>query len=384
MNPFDYHNPVRVIFGRGTMDRLGRETAVYGRKALLVEAEGPLRDLGVYSRAARLLREAGLEVCTLEKVAANPKLSSVREGIEICRKKGVEVVVAVGGGSVIDCAKAVAVGATDEGDVWDFFEQQRETDKALPIAAVSTLAATGAEMSRHCVITNEEENKKYVTHLSVNFPQFAIIDPELHTTVPRFATACGLCDAITHVAESYFSGGCATPLTDRIAEAVVLTVLESEGLLDDPGNLELRSNHAWAAAVAISGLTDCGRGSLYYGAHTIEHAISARFDIPHGAGLSVVHPAWLAHMCEVDPGKFVQFAERVFGMTRRGRSDEELGMAAVAALRDRYKSWGLPVAAPEIGVDATSFDRIAADCVADPSSAISDRRVVLDVLRRCA
>jgi len=329
------------------------------------------------------MKEAGVEVHNLENVAANPKLSSVREGVEICRKNGVEVVIAVGGGSVIDCAKAVAVGAMDDGEVWDFFEQKRAADRALPIGAVSTLAATGAEMSMHCVITNEEQKKKYATHFVVNFPRFSIIDPELHTSVPRFLTACGLCDVITHAGENYFVGDRNTPLTDRIAEGVILTVLESDGVLDDLENVELRANHAWAAAIAINGLTDCGRGIFYYGAHTIEHAISAHFDVAHGAGLSVVHPAWLSHLCEKDASKFAHFAERVFGMKRGGKSEGEIGRAAVAALKDRYRSWGLPVSLKEIGVEESAFDRIAATCIVDPDSGIKDKAIVLDVLGRC-
>ena len=383
MKPFDFHNPVRIIFGEGTMERLGQETAKYGKKALLVKAEGPLEKLGVYARAAKLMKEAGVEVFTLEKVAANPKLSSVREGIAICKKNGVEVVIAVGGGSVIDCAKAVAVGALDNGEVWDFFEQKRSADKALPIGAVSTLAATGAEMSMHCVITNEEQKKKYATHFVVNFPQFSIIDPELHTSVPRFLTACGLCDAITHAGENYFVGDPNAPLTDRIAEGVILTVLESDGVLDDLKNVALRANHAWAAAISINGLTDCGRGIFYYGAHTIEHAISAHFDVAHGAGLSVVHPAWLSHLCDAEAGKFAHFAERVFAMKRGSKSDKEMGMAAVAALKERYKSWGLPVSLKEIGVDDSAFERIAATCIVDPDSGIKDKSIILDVLGRC-
>ena len=228
MKPFDFYNPTRIIFGNGTFARLGAETAKYGKKALLVKAAGPLEKMGVYSRAAKLLADAGVQVVALEGVSANPKLSSVREGIKLCQQNRLEAVVAVGGGSAIDCAKAIAVGAVDEGDVWDFFTGKRAAGKALPIGAVSTLAATGAEMSMHCVITNEAEKKKYATHFEVNYPRFSIIDPELHKSVPRFLTACGLCDTITHAGENYFIGDRNTPMTDRIAEGVILTVLEND------------------------------------------------------------------------------------------------------------------------------------------------------------
>jgi alcohol dehydrogenase YqhD (iron-dependent ADH family) len=271
----------------------------------------------------------------------------------------------------------------DEGDVWDFFTGKRAAAKALPIGAVSTLAATGAEMSLHCVITNEAEKKKYATHFEVNYPKFSIIDPELHKTVPRFLTACGLCDAITHAGENYFIGDRNTPMTDRIAEGVILTVIESDKVLDEPDNLELRANHAWAAAIGINGLTDCGRGAFYYGAHTIEHSVSAHFDVAHGAGLAVVHPAWLAYLCEQDPARFAHFAGRIFGI--KGKPAKEAGLAGIAALKAKYKSWGLPVTLKELKVpeDPATFEKIAADCLVDPDSGIKDKQIVLDVLARC-
>ena len=383
MKPFDFFNPTRVIFGNGTFGRLGQEAAKLGRKALLVKAAGPLEKMGVYARAAKLLSEAGVQVTALEGVASNPKLASVREGIKLCTQHKLEVVVAGGGGSAIDCAKAIAVGAVDDGDVWDFFTGKRAASRALPIGAVSTLAATGAEMSLHCVITNETEKKKYATHFEVNFPKFSIIDPELHKSVPRFLTACGLCDTITHAGENYFSGDRYNPMTDRIAEGVILTVLESEKVLDEPENLELRAAHAWTAAISINGLTDCGRGAFFYGAHTIEHALSAHFDVAHGAGLAVVHPAFLAHLCEQDPARFARFAERIFGI--KGQPPKEAGQAAVAALKARYKSWGLPVTLKELKVpeDTATFEKIAADCTTDPDSGFKDKKVVLDILNRC-
>ena len=383
MKPFDFYNPTRIIFGNGTFARLGAETAKFGKKALLVKAAGPLEKMGVYNRAAKLLADAGVQVLSLEGVSANPKLSSVREGIKLCQQNRLEVVVAVGGGSAIDCAKAIAVGAVDEGDVWDFFTGKRAAGKALPIGAVSTLAATGAEMSLHCVITNEAEKKKYATHFEVNYPRFSVIDPELHKSVPRFLTACGLCDTITHAGENYFIGDRNTPMTDRIAEGVILTVLENDRVLEEPENLELRANHAWAATIGINGLTDCGRGAFYYGAHTIEHAVSALFDVAHGAGLAVVHPAWLSYLCGEDPTRFAHFAERIFAI--KGKSAREAGLAGIAALKAKYAGWGLPVTLKELKVptDPATFEKIAADLPVDPDSGIKDKKIVLDVLVRC-
>jgi alcohol dehydrogenase YqhD (iron-dependent ADH family) len=173
-------------------------------------------------------------------------------------------------------------------------------------------------------------------------------------------------------------------VTDRIAEGVILTVLESEGVLDDPGNLELRSNLAWAAAISINGLTDCGRGAFEYGAHIIEHNIAAWYDVTHGAGLSVVHPAWLSMLCDKDPTRFAHFAERVFGLKRGSKSDMELGREGIATLKGRYKKWGLPVTMADLGIkDESKYDSIASSILVDPDSFIKDKKLVFDVLARC-
>ncbi len=383
MKNFEFYNPTKIIYGPGEFKRLGAETAKYGKRALLIKAAGPLEKLGVYRRATDSLKEAGVTVFTLENVAPNPKMASVREGIKTCKDNDVQIVVAVGGGSVIDCAKAVAMGAVDSGDVWDFFTHKRTPTRSLPIGAVSTLAATGAEMSLHCVITNEESKHKYATHYDFHYPKFSIIDAELHKSVPRFLTACGMCDTITHVAENYFVGDRSTPLTDRIAEGVVLTVLENDGILANLGDIEMRNNLAWAAAIGINGLTDCGRGIFYYGAHVIEHAISAHFDVTHGAGLAVVHPAWLYFINEQDPWRFARFGERVFGLKRDGKSEKEAGRTMIDAFKAKYKSWGLPVTLKEIGVGEKDFEKIAVEVTTDPDSGVKDKKIVFDVLGRC-
>jgi len=359
------------------MNRLGSLAAEYGRKALLVKSVGPLEELGVYARAKELMESAGLSVVSLEGVEANPKLTSVNEGISLCKANGVDIVIAVGGGSPIDCAKAIAMGAVDDGDVWDFFAHKRTPERALPIGTVSTLAATGAEMSMHCVITNDETQQKYATHYEFHLPKFSIIDAELHKSVPRFLTACGMVDIITHVGENYFAGDKNTLLTDKIAQAIIATVIESEAILDDLGNIELRNNLAWAATMGINGITDLGRGAFEYGAHVIEHAISGKFDVTHGAGLAVVHPAWLYYRCEQDAEKFKKFERAVFGIEGSGRE-------GIDSLKQKYLQWGMPGTLKEIGVEPESYDELADTVVHDPDSFIHDRQIVLDVLKRCS
>ena len=376
MQNFEFHNPVRIIFGPGEMNRLGELAALHGRKALLVKSTGPLEKLGVYAQAQELMEKAGLTVVSLDGVEANPKLSSVNEGIRLCKANGVDIVIAVGGGSPIDCAKAIAMGAVDDGDVWDFFTHKRTPDGALPIGTVSTLAATGAEMSIHCVITNNKVRQKYATHFDFHLPKFSIIDAELHKTVPKFLTACGMVDIITHVGENYFAGDKNTLLTDKIAQAIITTVIESEGILEDLGNVDLRNNLAWAATMGINGITDLGRGAFEYGAHVIEHALSGKFDVTHGAGLAVVHPAWLYYRCEKDSAKFKQFERTLFGI-------EGSGKEGIDTLKKKYLDWGMPASLKDLGIDESSFDEIADIVVHDPDSFITDKQVVLDVLQRC-
>jgi alcohol dehydrogenase YqhD (iron-dependent ADH family) len=383
MDKFEFYNPVRIVFGAGEMDRLGDLASGFGKKALLVKSEGPLEKLGVYNRATELMEKAGITVFSLDGVTANPKLKSVYEGIDICKKNGIDVVIAVGGGSPIDCAKAVAMGAVDDGDVWDFFTHKRSPVSSLPIGAVSTLAATGSEMSQHCVITNEASEAKYATHYEFHLPKFSIIDPELHASVPKSLTACGMVDTITHAGENYFAGSKNTPLTDRIAEGVIRTVIENEGILNNLGDLESRGNLAWAATLGINGITDLGRGAFEYGAHIIEHAISAKFDVIHGEGLSVVHPAWLSYVCEKDPEKFTKFAARIFDMDQGSWSDAEFGQSGIDALKAKYREWGMPITLGELKIDESSFDAIAEIVINDPDSFIEDKGVVLDVLGRC-
>ncbi len=382
MKNFEFYSPVRVVFGPGEFARLGDQAVQYGKRALLVKTEGPLEELGVYKKASDYMKTAGLEVFTLGGVTANPKLSSVYEGIKICKENKIDIVIAVGGGSAIDCAKAVAMGAVDDGDVWDFFEQTRTASGSLPIGAVSTIAATGSEMSVHCVITKAETKQKYATHYEFHLPKFAIIDVELQKTVPKYLTACGLCDTIAHT-ENYFAGDRNTNLTDRIAEGVILTVLENEEVLDNLSDLDKRNNLAWAATVAINGLTDLGRGDFKYGGHVIEHAVSGFFDVIHGAGLAAILPAWFYHRCEQDPARFAVFAKRIFGMDASGKTEMEVGIAAIDALKAKFKSWGLPVTLRELNVEESSFNDIAEMVVGDPDSFIDDKAIVLDVLGRC-
>jgi alcohol dehydrogenase YqhD (iron-dependent ADH family) len=382
MKNFEFHNPVRITFGPGEFSKLGEKASQYGKRALLVKMDGPLEEMGVYKRAIEYLKGAGMEVDELGGVAANPKLESVYEGIEICRDKGVEIIIAVGGGSAIDCAKAIGMGAKDSGDVWDFFTQDRTPTESLPLGVVSTIAATGSEMSVHCVITNEKKKQKYATHYELHLPKFAIIDAELHATVPKYLTACGMCDTIAHT-ENYFAGDRHVDMTDRISEGVAHAVIQNEGVLEDLKNVDMRNNLAWAATIAINGLTDLGRGAFEYGGHVIEHAVSRFFDVNHGAGLAVILPAWMEYRCEQDPARFAQWSERVFSVPSKKGKEMKTGMAGISKLKEKFSSWGLPKNLKDLEVPEDSIADIAEVVVNDPDSFIKDKGLVFDVLNRC-
>ena len=389
MNDFEYYNPTKVVFGQGRFKDLGAEVKSLGDIALLVKQEGPLEQMGVYERAVKSLEEAQVTVQVLEYVSSNPKLSKIREGIALAKEGGAEVVVAVGGGSAIDAGKAIAIGAACEGDVWEFFRREREVSASLPMVAVSTISATGAETSCHVVVTNDEPEdtakwQKWAIHDPHAFPETAIIDPKLLVSVPNKITAAGMADTISHVLEGYFDGVPDNPISDRIGEGIVMTVIENEKVLDNPEDLNARAALSWAATLAMSGLQDCGRSNAGFPAHWIQHAVGALTDSSHGEGLAVINPAWLELENEKSPIKFMQFAERVFGIERTEQmTDTEYGMAGIQALKAVFIRWGLPETLRELGVTSEMIPTIVQGVMESPETYVFEEGTVEQVLRRC-
>jgi len=381
MNSFEFSNPVRIVFGPGSASKAGALAAPYGRKALVVTTRGSVKRLGILDKVIKALDEAGVQSTVLSGVDPNPRLKTVYEGAKICREFGADMLVAVGGGSVIDCAKAIAVGALDDGDIWDFFTQKRQPQRALPVVCVLTISGTGSEMNANSVITNEETDQKYVLRSPLVYPKASVIDPELMVSVPKYFTACGMVDTISHVLEKYFDGTPDTPLQDRMAEGVVQTVLESAEILKRPEDVTLRGVLAWASTLALCGLCDAGRGMGAFDAHTIELEISARYDVAHGAGLAAVQPAWLEHLCRKRPEKFAQFAGRIFGIHRS--SDLEAGLEGISVLREQYRKWGMPVTLREMNIPKESLGEIAQAAHKSPRGGHLDPDEVLDVLTAC-
>lgn len=360
---FEYQNPTRMIFGAGTLLRLGEVAREYGNKAMIVTGGGSVKRNGTFDRAVASLDEAGVSAVECSGVEPNPRLSSVARGGEIARRESCDVVIALGGGSVMDAAKVMAAAVFYEGDLWNMFPHgqanRRLPAKALPIITVPTLAATGSEMNSGAVITDEKTMIKSFVGAKCLYPKAAIVDPELTVSVPPDQTAYGICDLITHVTEAYFNGVDGTPVQDRFAEGVILTAMEyGPKAVADGNDLEARAQTQWASVVALNGWVQAGTLSPFP-VHMIEHTLSAQHDIAHGAGLSVVNPAWMRLAAKTRPARFAQFARRIFGITKS--DDMEAAQEGIDRFETFLRSIGCPTRLSECGIGTELLDRYAED-----------------------
>ncbi|MBM7648477.1 alcohol dehydrogenase YqhD (iron-dependent ADH family) [Bacillus ectoiniformans] len=359
MNTFVYYNPVKWIFGKDTLESLKGELSSYGKKVLLVYGGGSVKKSGLYDQVFDQLNQAGAEVFELAGVEPNPRLSTVKRGVEICKQEEINFILAVGGGSVIDCTKAVAAGAKYDGDVWDLITKKAPVESALPFGTVLTLAATGSEMNSGSVITNWETQEKLGWGSPLVFPKFSICDPSYTTTVPRDHTVYGMVDMMTHILEQYFHNTDQTPLQDRMCESTLLTVMETAPkLLEDLESYEHRETIMYAGTIALNGMLQMGyRGD--WASHNIEHAVSAVYDIPHAGGLAILYPNWMKHNIDVNPKRFKQLAVRVFGIEAEGKSDKEVGLEGIEALRKFWSSLGAPERLADYQIDDSRLSDIA-------------------------
>jgi len=385
MNSFEYYNPTRVIFGAGSFDKLGNKSIEYGKKALLIKTTGKLEETGIYERATELLNDAGLEVYYLEGVETNPKFDSVIKGAEICRKENVDIIIGVGGGSSIDCAKAVSFATfVDKGELWpEYFSRKKIATKGLPIGAVSTIGATGSETNTNCTVTNEETQEKFTVKYEFNFPKFAIVDPELHVTVPKYFTACGLADIITHVLEGYLYDYPDTPFQDRFSESIISTIIENDVVLENPDNITARSNIAWCAILAINGLNEAGRYNDPWTAHLIQHDLAAKYDMAHGAGMAVVILGYMRFLKEKSPDKIAQLSKRVFGVNTSGKSDFETAAEGIKKLEEKFEKWELPTTLRDLNIPKDLLPQVAKDTLKNPAAKKLNKNDNLEILKLC-
>lgn len=359
MQNFTFWNPTKLIFGKGQLEQLKTEVPQYGNKVLLVYGGGSIKRSGLYDRVIQLLNEINVEVFELAGVEPNPRLSTVHKGVQICRTEGIDFLLAVGGGSVIDCTKAIAAGTKYEGETWDLMTRKAVATEALPFGTVLTLAATGSEMNAGSVITNWETNEKYGWGSPVTFPKFSILDPENTFTVPRDQTIYGIVDMMSHVFEHYFHLEENTLLQDRMCESLITTVMETAPkLLEDLENYEYRATILYNGTMALNGMLSMGyRGD--WATHNIEHAVSAVYDIPHGGGLAILFPNWMKHNLKVKPERFKQLAVRVFGVNPEGKTDEEAGLEGIEKLREFWNSIGAPSRLADYDIDDSKIEVMA-------------------------
>ncbi|QWG40359.1 iron-containing alcohol dehydrogenase [Bacillus mycoides] len=359
MQNFVFRNPTKLIFGKGQLEQLKTEIPQFGKKVLLVYGGGSIKTNGIYDNVISILKDINAEVFELTGVEPNPRLSTVKKGIQICKDNGVEFILAVGGGSVIDCTKAIAAGSKYDGDVWDIVTKKSFASEALPFGTVLTLAATGSEMNAGSVITNWETNEKYGWGSPVTFPQFSILDP-LHTSsVPRDQTIYGMVDIMSHVLEQYFHHGMNTELQDRYCESVLRTVIETAPkLLSDLENYEHRETILYCGTMALNGILAMGvKGD--WATHNIEHAVSAVHDIPHGGGLAILFPNWMKHVIDENVSRFKQFAIRVFDVETDGKTDKEVALEGIEALRQFWTSIEAPVTLADYAIRESEIDLMA-------------------------
>ena len=379
MRDFTYYTPTKVVFGRGTENRVSELVKEFGgRKLLLHYGGGSVIRSGLLDRVKRILREEGIPYVCLGGVVPNPRLSLVYQGIELCRREGVDFILAVGGGSVIDSAKAIGYGVANEGDVWDFFEKKRKAKGCLPLGVILTLSATGSEMSSSCVITKEEGWLKRGYGSDYARPGFAILNPELTMTLPEYQTSCGCTDIMMHTMERYFSAVGNMELTDRLAEGLLCTVMENARiLLREPDNYEARAEVMWAGSLAHNGLTGCGGDGGDWMPHKLEHEIGGMFDVAHGAGLAAVWGSWARYVYRGCLPRFKSFAVKVMKVSEEG-SDEEIALRGIKAMEDFYREIKMPVSLKELGITPSEEElkEMAHKCALGVGGASGSARVL--------
>ena len=381
MRDFTYVIPTRILFGKNQVQNLGGELASLGKKILLVYGTGSVKKTGVYDSVVGLLQRSSVSFYELSGVQPNPRVSSVRDGISLCRTHQIDGILAVGGGSVIDCAKTIATGFFYDGDPWELFLRgDSSIQKALPLGTVLTVAGTGSEMNGNAVISNEETKQKLAIHHDVLRPRFSILDPSLTFTVTREQTAAGVVDIFSHVLEQYFSPTREAFVQSRLAEGLLLTIRKYGPIaMEEPTNYEARAQVMWASSLALNGLLSYGR-IADWATHGIEHAVSAVYDVTHGVGLAVLTPYWMDYVLDKETvGTFVDYAQNVWQIP----NGDEFSVAkeGIEKTRGFFTSLGMPRTLHEIGVQQGSLKELAEKTISSHTIGRFKKLDTKDVLR---
>lgn len=389
MKDFTFHLPTKILFGKYELDNLGQEIKDNGgSKVLLAYGGGSIKKNGIYDRVVKALEEAQISFEELQGIKPNPRVDSAEEGIRLVKEHGLDFILAVGGGSTIDCAKLVAAGALTEADPWDLVCGKAPIEKALPLGVVLTLSATGSEMDDSSVITNEKTMEKLGWANPHVLPRFSFMNPEFTCSVNPWHTAAGTADIMSHTMENYFSVNDDAFVQDSMAEGILRTCFKYGPIaVKEPDNYEARSNLMWAGTWAINGLLDTGKTQAWT-VHPIEHEISAQYDITHGVGLAIITPRWLAHLLSEETApKIARFGRQVFGL--QGEDDMALAEEAIEALYHFFEDdMGIPMSLKALDIDGEKIDRMADDTIRHKNGSIKgfveiDKEGVVDILERC-
>lgn len=371
MNDFNFCSPTYFAFGRGAEKRTGELCAANGaHRVLIVYGGGSAQRSGLLDRVKSCLENQSITFVELAGIKPNPTDDRVYEGIDICHKENADFILAVGGGSVIDTAKGIAAGAMYDGDFWDFYSGKATPVKALPVGVVLTIPAAGSEGSGNTVITKIDGLHKVSIRTEVLLrPKFAVMNPELTFTLPFFQTASGAADMMAHIMERYFTNTDGVEVTDRICEGTLTTIMnEVLKVKQNPEDYDARANLMWSGMIAHNGICGVGREEDW-ASHALEHELSALYDVTHGAGLSVIFPAWMTWMASHNPKKIAQFAVRVFGVESDG-SDEETALKGIGLLKDFFRSIELPVTMSELGIDSPDIDLLVSKLIENKGNVI--------------
>ncbi len=360
---FHYNIPTEIFFGRDQVNVLGSQIKKYGSRVLLAYGGGSIKKIGLYDRVVKILRENNIDFWELPGIEPNPRITSVRRGIEICRENKVDLILAVGGGSTIDCSKVIAAGFYYEGDPWDLVLDSRKIKNVLPIASILTLSATGSEMDAGAVISNLETNQKLATGNPGMFPRFSILDPGYTYSVPKNQTAAGTADIMSHIFEVYFSNTREAYLQNRMAEALLKTCIKYGPIaIRDSENYEARANLMWASSLAINGLIEYGKESEWT-VHAMEHELSAFYDITHGDGLAILTPHWMKYaLSDRTLEVFYEYGVNVWGLNPDG-DKYEIAHGAIEKTGEYFKSLGLPSTLREVGIGEEKLEKMANQAV---------------------
>ena len=365
MKNFVYSIPTKIFFGKGQIEKIGPEILKYGKKVLLVYGKGSIKSNGIYDKAVEILKAHEIEYFELGGVDPNPRTETVYKGAEICKENGIDLILAMGGGSTIDCAKAISLQSKYDGDFWTDFYIKGKRDlikEVTPVASILTLAATGSEMNSNSVISKMDENMKVGFSYEGIKPVFSVEDPEYTYSVNKYQTCAGAIDIMSHLFEQYFSAEKDGFMQNRMIEGLLKTIIHFAPIaIENPTDYEARANIMWTSSLALNELVTYGKQSTDWATHQIEHQLSAVYDITHGIGLGILTPAWMKYvLCEENIHRFVDYGKNIWNLSG---SDKEIAEKSIEKTKEFFTSLGCPSSLSEIDIDDSHFEEMAANAV---------------------